>query len=239
MKNLSRIKWGWKKDLEDKRDLPAHKLIFAEVPLPPVYWCNPHTPIYNQGSTPACTGFALAGVKSDEEFLQHKQELTFSGGWLYGEEKKIDGIPDEAGSYLRFGLKILQQQGSRETKAVCSIVNLQPDSYWKIKGYYRIDNASPPTFIKQVIYQYGSIAVGSYWYDSWMNVQQVFPKPDRQIGGHAYRICGWNDDEGGWIVVNSWGKVLWGVNGTAIMPYDVFTDAVLNEGADCWKILDA
>ncbi len=237
MRDLSEIKWGWKKDLEDKRDFPAAKLVYAEMPLPTNFFVNPGTPIYNQGSKPACVGYSCAGVKSDEEYLQHRGSYLFSGSWLYDECKKIDGIPDVDGTYLRFAMQILQQQGMRQLSLPCKKKNA--DSFWQIGAYFRIDNLSSTDFIKQVIFQYGSIAVGSNWYENWMSTADVFGTPDRVNGGHAYRICGWRTDApAGWIVVNSWGKLLWGKAGVAIMPYDMFKSAVLDTGADAWKLID-
>jgi hypothetical protein len=237
MKDLSVVKWGWEKDPEDKRDFPASKLVFAEMPLPTNFFVWPDTPIYNQGSKPACVGYSCAGVKSDEEYLQHRGTYLFSGTWLYDECKKIDGIPGIDGTYLRFAMQILQQQGMRQMTAFCK--PRKPDTFWEIGSYFRIDETSSDEFIKQVILQYGSIAVGSTWYRGWMSVGEVFDKPDAPIGGHAYRICGWRDDApAGWIVVNSWGKLLWGKAGVAIMPYDMFRSAVLGTGADVWKLVD-
>jgi hypothetical protein len=247
MKSLNEINWGWKKDKVDPRDFSAKKLVFAELPVPPVYFVNPNTPIYNQGSRPACVGYAAAGVKTDEEFIQHGREYTFNGSWLYDECKKIDGIPDQAGTYPRIALQILQRNGMRQMSIPCR--KPQPDSDWKIKGYYRIEQGSSTDFIKQIIFQYGSIMINSYWYDSWINAKAVFPEPDNPGGGHSYRIGGWNDDAGGWVVVNSWGKILWGKAGISVMPYDMFLKYVLNDleispgvfrqSGDVWKLIDA
>jgi hypothetical protein len=238
MKDLNQLKWGWIKDQPDARDFQAKRFVYAELPVPTNYFVNPNTPVYNQGSHPACVGYSCAGVKTDEEFIQHKNIYTFDGLWLYNACKKIDGIPDVGGTYLRFAMQILQQHGMRQTSLPCK--SKKPDPFWQIKAYFRIDNSSNPAFIKQVIFQYGSIAVGSYWYTSWMNVKNIFPAADTTVGGHAYRICGWRDDTPtGWIVVNSWGKLLWGNKGIAIMPYDMFTADVLGCGADVWKLIDA
>ncbi len=237
MKDLREVKWGWKKDPVDDRDFPAHLLIYAEMPLPSNYFVYPGTPIYNQGNQPACVGYSCAGVKSDEEYLQHRGSYLFDGLWLYNECKKIDGLPGVDGTYLRFAMQILQQKGIRQAGSLC--FSRKPDSFWEIGAYFRVDNRELTDFIKQVIFQYGSIALGSYWYNSWLNVGEVFPKPDIKDGGHAYRLCGWREDApAGWVVVNSWGKELWGKEGVAIMPYDMFKTAVLDEGADVWKLVD-
>lgn len=228
------IHWGWVKDPRDSRDFPARRLVVTEMPLPSRYFVNPDTVIYDQGSEPACVGYAGAGVKTDEEFTQYRQQVTFNGLWLYRECKKVDGIPNIEGTYPRVALKILQETGMRESGGLC--ITRKPDGHWRIKGYFRIDPGENREFVRQVIYQFGSIMVGSTWYASWMAAGVVMPEPDRPTGGHAYRICGWDED--GFIVVNSWGQFGWGVAGRSIMPWEMFEEVVLQEG-DCWKLIDA
>jgi C1A family cysteine protease len=112
-----------------------------------------------------------------------------------------------------------------------------PSGKYKIAAYYRMPSNSSPEYVKQVIYQFGSIMVGSDWYNNWMNTFTTFPKPSGGIaGGHAYRIVGWHDDYG-FHVVNSWGKADWGVNGQAYMGYDTFAN-ILKE-SDVWKVVDS
>jgi hypothetical protein len=236
LKRLSDIQWGWIKDIPDPRDFSAKKLIYTEMPLPPNYFVNPNQPIYNQGSAPACVGFACAGAKSDEEFIQHGHEYLFDGLDLYNQCKKIDGIPDTPGTYPRFALKILQQRGIKQLGLPCT--KKQPNSYWEISSYFRIETDSTIDFIRQVIFQYGSILSASLWYTNWMDVKDIFPVPDTQGGAHCYKICGWNESPAGFFVANSWGKVLWGKAGVAIMPYDIFNNYVLQLGGDVWKVVD-
>ena len=224
------IKWGWVKDKEDSRDYPATRLIVKPVVLPKEYIVNPNTIIYDQNGLPACVGFATAGVKTDEEWLQWKKQISFDGEWLYNECKKQDGVPDVEGTFPRVALKIIKSLGMKRV-GLCK----KPEKKWIINSYYRITSNNNDDFIKQVLYQFGSILIGSSWYENWMNVADLFPIPNKKVGGHAYRIYGWNNI--GFIVVNSWGKALWGINGIATMPYDIFRGEILSEG-DCWKLVD-
>lgn len=234
MKQLSDIKWGWVKDQVDSRDFLAKRFIVSEFPLPSTYMVYPGTIIYNQGTHPACSGFASAGVKTDEEYTQTKSRIMFDGLNLYNKCKEIDGYPGP-GTYLRFALKILQEQGIKQAGLPCT--KKLPDLNWKIKAYFRVETDSTIDFVKQVVFQYGSLLIGSYWYSNWMSVKDIFPTPSvGVVGGHAYRICGWNDT--GFIVANSWGKLLWGKGGIATMPYDIFMKNILPIG-DVWKLIDA
>lgn len=226
--------FGWIKDIPDSRDFEARRLIYQALPLPKKYTVWPDTVIYDQNGDPACSAFAATGCKTDQEFLQSKQRVNFDGLWLYNECKKIDGIPDTPGTYPRVVMKILQEQGCRQKGSLC--FQKKPDSYWAIQAYYRMGPESTDEAIKQVLYQYGSIVAACLWFESWNNAKAVFPEPrGNNAGGHAFRIIGW--DEIGWLVANSWGRLLWGVNGISTMPYKMFTKNVLPNG-DIWKMVD-
>jgi len=200
-----------------------------EVAIPESYVVDKSPMILNQGDQRACVGFSTAGTKTDEEFLQRKRRYRFDGQWLYNECKKIDGYPNEEGTEIRVALKIVNQRGIKRTGWFQC-----PSKKWGIAAYYRIGAASTMSFVKQIIFQFGTIILCSYWYDNWRGRFTTVPEPRGQLGGHAYRAIGYNPT--GLIIANSWGKDLWGVNGIATMPNDIFL-RMLAEG-DCWKVVD-
>jgi C1A family cysteine protease len=233
--------FGWVKDPEDSRDFPAKKLILAKkaVFLPEEYIVNKDTIIYDQGSTPRCVAYSSSGVKTDEEFLQYKQQYKFDADWLYSECKKIDGIPNQEGTYPRIACKILMEKGTKLAASGCFLKKAmnKPDKKWAIAGYYRLENSLTDNDIKQILFTYGSFLAASSWYANWSDKFSVFPEPKGgSEGGHAYRVIGWNKT--GWIVANSWGSILWGDKGIATMPFNIFREHVLSEG-DSWKLVDA
>jgi hypothetical protein len=237
---------GYIPDIEDPRDFPATKLLVRELALPESYTVNENTIIYDQGQTPQCVGYSSAGVKTDQEYSQYGKQIKFDGTWLYNECKKEDGIPNIEGTYPRVACKILQQRGCKTVSgaATCPLRFFKPKppeptpediAKWKIDAYFRIDPKSTADFVKQIIYQFGSIKTASTWWENWMEKFYVFPSPSgRSVGGHDYRAIGWNTI--GFVIANSWGTVLWGKSGIATMPYDVF-HGILMEG-DCWKLVD-
>ena len=237
--------YGVLKDEEDKRDYSARDLVVTAVPLPAEYIVDKKAMIYDQNGYPRCAAYAGAGVKTDEEFLESGIHVEFDADRLYVECKKIDGIPNLPGTYPRIVCKVLQKQGIAISMASsCPFAFLKPkplpptpDEIYKnrIEAYYRIEPGSPAEFVKQVIYQFGSILVASYWYNSWNGAKAVFPEPDYAIERHAYRFIGWNGV--GFVTANSWGKLLWGKSGISTMPSQMFLDKVLPEG-DVWKLVD-
>lgn len=222
------MRYGWVKDPEDQRDYSAVRLITKEVALPEEYIVDMLTPVYQQGDYPACVGFSAAGIKTDQEFLQRGERIIFDGLWLYEQCKKVDGDPLGEGTYPRVALKIMKDKGMKKKGSWCV------SKKWKISAFYRVPANSSIDFVKQVIYQFGSIMMGSMWYESWNLAGAYFPEPDYECGGHAYRINGWTDI--GFVVTNSWGTEEWGMGGVSVMPYSMFMD-VLKEG-DCWKLVD-
>ena len=234
-------------DVKDDRDFPATRLLVREVALPDEFIVYKDTIIYDQGQTPQCVGYSSAGVKTDEEFKERGKQIRFNGRWVYEQCKKEDGIPGVEGTYPRVACKVLQQQGCKTVTAAetCPVRFLKPKpptptpediAKWKIDAYYRIDPKSTIEFVKQIIFQFGSILTASRWYANWMEKFSVFPAPIGETNaGHAYKTAGWNPI--GFFIFNSWGKILWGKSGIAVMPYAIFMSYVLSEG-DCWKLVD-
>jgi C1A family cysteine protease len=246
MANKNMFGMGWKKDPYDARDFNIRQLLPPlKIALPEEFIVYSDTIIYDQGQTPRCVAYASSGVKTDEEFLQWGHRYKFNADWLYSECKKQDGIPNEDGTFPRVACQILQSEGDvLDTSSVSTCflckkkdpITPVPDMKWSIQAYYRIDSSNTDDAIKQIIYQYGSFLAASDWYNNWFNKFSIFPIPEGNAeGGHCYRIIGW--DKNGWVVANSWGTLLWGVNGMATMPYSIFRQYVLSEG-DCWKLVD-
>lgn len=222
---------GVLKDPEDKQDYNAEKLIVRTYATPSSYYVDPKPIVYNQGQNPSCGGWSGAGVKSDEEYRQWGKRIKFNGQALYEECKKVDGIPNQPGTYPRVVCQVLQQQGPSLYGQTI------PQSQYRIDSYWRIMPGATIELIQQIILQYGSIMLASTWYGNWNGWFRTFPKPvGKGIGGHAYRGVGW--EPGGLVVVNSYGSFFWGCWGKAVMPWDIFFGYVLAEG-DSWKLLDA
>lgn len=222
---------GILKDTKDNRDFNAEQLIVRTYATPPSYRVDPHPMIYNQGQTPECGAFSGAGIKTDEEYRQWGKRIKFNAPALYAECKKTDGIPNQPGTYPRVVCQVLQQQG------IALAGQTTPDPRYKIDGYYRIMPGSSIDFITQLIFQFGSIMLASEWYSNWMGWFRTLPKPSgKSVGGHAYRGVGWESN--GIVVANSYGKLMWGWLGIAVMPWDIVLNYVLADG-DSWKLCDA
>ena len=76
--------------------------------------------------------------------------------------------------------------------------------------------------VKQAIYTRGCLPTGSNRI-SWaelVNTNFIVRNETPNSPGHAFCICGWDDDSQVFIVKNSWGKV-WGYDGYFEIPYSL------------------
>ena len=181
-----------------------------------------------------CVAYASSGMKTDEEYHEWNRIYKFNSGLLYKLCKQQDGAPNDPGTWPKVACDIMLKQGM----ALACKKTMDPK--WGINGYYGVTVQNSDDEIKAIMYQYGTMLFASDWYDNWMDMFEVFPAPGNQNGGHCYRCVGWTPI--GWIIVNSWGKLLWGNftgfgSGIAVMPYGIYRQYVLPAG-DSWKIID-
>ena len=192
---------------QDKRDIlaseitPAIKRIPTEMPAPF------DLAILNQRMTPHCVGYASAAIKQEKE-LRERVAKTFDGDWIYAECKKIDGIPDQAGTYFRAGMKVLATKGA---KPIDEQATEAPK--YRIGGYARVDDLSFEG-LKKAIAVHGAILGGMRGdNEGWQNAYVKPPKTPKW--GHAIALIGYTKDY--IIFQNSWGKE-WGDNGIGYLP---------------------
>jgi len=246
--NESRRLDGWQKDPDDARDYPVADLLSfrGEVALPDKFQVVKEPVIFDQGGTSCCVACSAAGVKTDQEVRQFGIDLPFKFDWseLYRYCKTKDGIPGLPGTFPRTACEVVKNYGMpRESKGVfgmaCSSKPLGWDKAYDIEAYYAIRESDPDETIKQALVQYGSIMMACRWGDNWLHTGDTFIDPGRRRGGHCVRIVGYDDTlvYPGWVVANSWGKIMWGKFGMAVMPYPIFRSFVLPEG-DVWKLVD-
>ena len=152
--------------------------------------------ISNQGSVPSCVGHAIAGLKQYIE-LKEKVAEVFDGDWVYNECKKIDGIPNFPGTYLRTGLEVARKLG------VKAEARPSPTPY-RIKAYARVDDNSFEG-LKKAIFLYGVVLAGFRGSHAGWNSEVIRPpKAGENIWGHAVFLTSY--DKNYLIGQNSWGQ---------------------------------
>jgi len=159
----------------------------VELPVAKV-WTPPDN-VLNQGNLGACVAFAGAAWLEAEPVVQQvTNNLAF---WLYGECKKIDGIPNTEGTYSRALMKVVASQS-----AVGSY-------HWA---------SSMQDFDEWLLTQ-GPILIGIPWFQGMLNSdgQGNVSITGALVGGHEVCVYGLCLD-GRYVIRNSWGAN-WGYHG--------------------------
>jgi len=207
------------------------------------------SPVVDQGALGSCTANAIAsGLREYWENLSGKLTLL-SRLWLYWQERYIEGtVNEDAGAYIRDGMKILQQLGCSpeadwpyditkftQTPPENSTTDAAP---FKIAQYHRVTDL---TALKSALAEGNPVVIGIDVYESFESTQVAqtgivpLPNPGEQLlGGHAILAVGYkndaqNKDQGAVICRNSWAES-WGDKGYFYLPYSYFTDYV----TDMW-----
>mmetsp|Transcript_35701 Transcript_35701/g.89810 ORF Transcript_35701/g.89810 Transcript_35701/m.89810 type:complete len:319 (+) Transcript_35701:107-1063(+) len=248
----SQRKFGWKPDLPDFRDkvlaLPESKTtdLPTKVDLRPAE----HFTIYDQGYLGSCTANAIGAAFHFDQIRQGCTEFVPSRLFIYYNERAMEGnVDQDAGAYIRDGIKSIAQIGvchetmwpydvSRFTD--CPKERCYTDATLnKCKSYARV----PQTLedMKGVINEGFPFVFGFAVFESFMTAEVaatgVVPMPssfEAVLGGHAVQACGYDDEKQWFIVRNSWGEE-WGDKGYFYLPYEYMANPQLV--GDMWAIL--
>jgi C1A family cysteine protease len=238
---------GCIKDKKDERDFSLTRMSPAQRKKLPkrVDYTKKMSAVSDQGDEGTCVGFATVdGLKEYEERTEWKKDVQLSVRYVYSNAKKIDGSPNEEGTYIRCAMKILQKKGAA------------PDSCWPYKPHQtdkpcaKADQLARPNRIvryvrlstmqemKESLYVNGPFVAGVLVFNSWSNASTTgkipMPKPgDQIVGGHAICIVGYDDTKKEFKFKNSWTKD-WGDHGYGHMPYGY----IENYMQDAWSAKD-
>jgi len=239
-------KFGYIKDLDDRRDfLMKGFLPRVDIVLPKsVDLTDKMSPVRNQGNEGTCVGFAsVVGMKEYQELQDYKKLVLLSPRFLYNECKKIDGIPNQEGTYIRTAMQVLKKVG------VCQedFWPYQPHQKDKPKdeadsnarkfcvmGYARISGLEE---LKQSLFFKGPCVIGVKVFKGMMNTKNgVVRMPkcwERSLSGHAICPVGYNDERKLVKFKNSWSEA-WGNKGWGFLPY-AYIEKYMMDG---WSSVD-
>ncbi len=103
---------GCIKDKFDDRDY-LMRAYLPVIKLPQkIDYTQKMSPVRDQGDEGVCVGFAVAaGMKEYQERLDYQKSVKLSPRFVYGESKKIDGMPDDEEGTIRAAMKVLKGSG--------------------------------------------------------------------------------------------------------------------------------
>ena len=198
--------------------------------------------ILDQKSEGACTGFAVAAAIN---FLNQRaqRDILVSPRMLYEMAKRNDEWPGEEyeGSSLRGAIRGWRNMGVCEdrlwpyrvgpNRGELTIEAAKNARNQTIGAYYRIRPVISD--FHAALNETGVVVASAKVHKGWNNPRDgLIQYHDKQEGGHAFIIVGYND-KGFWIQ-NSWGKG-WGDNGVALWSYEDWIENVM----DAWVFRQA
>ena len=246
-------KYGWKKDLPDKRDhsFENNYLISVHHPINQVDLRDGFPKIYNQGELGSCTANALASVIQFDEFkqnLMNKNEVPSRLFIYYNERDMENNVNNDSGASLRDGVKCINNIGyCNESLWPYNIekFNEKPtqDCYdyarkHKTLSYKKVQQDE--THIKSVLNMGFPIVFGISVYESFESEEVaktgIIPLPEkneRMLGGHAIVLVGYDEEKHLFTFRNSWGEE-WGDKGYGYLPFEYVCDKDL--ASDFWVV---
>jgi hypothetical protein len=230
-------------DFRDRMYSPTLKALKSEYNAEPFRDERWVERVKDQGTTSACTGFALSSmVEVLHELAQRPHSVQVSPYMLYYLARRYDEIPgadQDEGSTARGAMKAWHKHGACQNHLWDNIgLNLRNvDDNWEadafqrpLGAYYRVDHTSISDMHaaineSQVLYATAQI------HEGWDNLEGLLPisysGEEAILGGHAFLIVGY--DATGFIIQNSWSKN-WGVAGFARLSYGDWRA----NGMDAW-----
>jgi hypothetical protein len=198
-------------DARDQRHLMATFVPVAVVPsLPPFrYWAT--GPTLDQGNTPMCVEYTWEGLILASPIRNKKPPAR---GTIYKRAQQIDEWTGEDydGTSVRAGAKVLQELGF-------------------ISQYiWAFDAATVARFILA----HGPVAMGTNWYwDMFQPDKHGVVRPRNGIaGGHAYLCNGYNEKQGRFRCLNSWGTN-WAQRGRFWILGEDMDRLIMEQGEAC------
>lgn len=242
-------KYGWKKDLPDKRD-KYHSFSFCYPHPKSIDLRHKCPPVYNQEKLGSCTANAIAAAYEFDQVKQGENSAFMpSRLFIYYNEREKEGHTDsDSGAEIRDGIKSINKQG------VC------PEDMWP---YNISEFTKKPTEVcyqtalnhravryKRVLHDLAHLKAclksglpfvfGFAVYESFESTEvgetgkMKMPRAgEKMLGGHAVMAVGYDDAKKHFIVRNSWGTE-WGDDGYFYMPYDFIQDS--DYCSDFWTV---
>ena len=245
-------KYGWKRDLPDKRDhlFEMNYLLSAEKPVDKVDLRDKCPQVYNQGELGSCTANALAcAIQYDEMKQNLLNNESPSRLFIYYNERDMEGnIDNDTGASLRDGVKCINKIGyCNETQWPYDIKKFREKPTGDCYDYARKHKAltykkvqQDETHIKSVLNMGFPIVFGISVYESFESeevaktgIVQLPEKTEKMLGGHAIVIVGSDQEKHLFIFRNSWGED-WGDKGYGYLPFEYVCDKDL--ASDFWVV---
>lgn len=211
-------------------------------------------PIYNQGSLGSCTAQAVSFLAQFTDTEEKGIGRLPSRLYVYFNTRVLQGtVNEDSGASIRTAMKALDVHGycraltwnddndKFKTKPSAAAYAEGDSRRLPTKGYFRV--AQNLDAIKAQVANTNPVAFGFTVFESFMSntVRKtgIVPMPntskEKDVGGHAVAIVGYDDARQAFLVRNSWGTA-WGMKGYCWMPYAMVTNSRI--ASDFWTLND-
>jgi C1A family cysteine protease len=236
--DLKNMKWGWKKDPDDSRDIPFKAVRLGLVNIAPVvYLIKP--PVKDQGDFGSCV---FNGIIEEMESVMISNDtippVVLSRMFAYWNYRnQYDNINNDSGAFPRDALKVIAKDG------ICLEEHWQyidknftakpPEECWEEAKKYKIESYHTLNSLDDMM---ENVAEG--WpFGCGINIYKSFtskevaktgivpmPSPGEEwLGGHYVFFWGYDRHKQVFHGQNSWGKG-WGKDGSFTIPFDYLTN---------------
>lgn len=244
-------KYGWKRDLPDKRDhvFDTNNLLLVEKQFDKIDLREKCPPVYNQGELGSCTANAISCAIQFDEMKQNLENNIPSRLFIYYNERDIEGnIDRDTGASLRDGVKCINNIGyCNETLWPYDIKKFTEKPSQECYDYARKHKSlsykrvqQDETHIKTILNMGFPVVFGISVYESFESEEVaktgIVPLPEkeeRMLGGHAIVLVGYDEEKHLFTFRNSWGEN-WGDKGYGYLPFEYVCD--VNLASDFWVV---
>ena len=215
------------------------------------------SPIEDQGTMNACTGFAITGLAEYRSRQEHRA-TDLSPGFIYVWELKIENRPgQDEGAHIATGMQVLKDKGisplerfpfltaeeQKNADTVTSYLTKLPSlAVMQAAHAYAVPEVTAVQDLaafKVAIAKGKPVVFGIGCYKSFesdaVKKTGVVPMPDQQtepyVGGHAILAVGYDDSKQQVIFRNSY-TAQWGDKGYGYLPYTYFKEGLVG---DAWQ----
>jgi C1A family cysteine protease len=248
-KPVQTYKYGWRRDLPDRRDRMFEVSIQNELPTR-VDLREKCPSVYDQGRLGSCTANAIAcAIQYDEMKQSLESQETPSRLFIYYNERDMEeNVDRDSGASLRDGMKSINRVGyCRESDwpyIIDEFKTTPPTSCYDYASHHKSISyrtvSQTESDIKAVLNMGFPIVFGISVYESFESDEVtktgIVPMPgdnESVLGGHAITLVGYDDDKKLFTFRNSWGES-WGDKGYGYIPYEYVCDENLAD--DFWVL---
>jgi len=223
--------------VKDKQDGRDHKYkTTSSIILPRIVDLRANcSPVEDQGDLGSCTGNAIVGALEYLENTQQEEPVRLSRTFVYFNERLLEHtINQDAGAAIRDGIKVVATYGACVEKLwpydIKAFKNKPSDAAYadalkrKALTYQNLDQTEEA--LTHCLAHNRPIVFGIVVYSSFESdavaKTGIVPMPkahEKNMGGHAVLIVGYDLDKRMFLVRNSWGPK-WGDHGYFWLPFD-------------------